>query len=628
MRRGNHIATSPVLPLLIASLTACGGGGSAGPATNSAPAASAGPDQSVAGATTVHLTGTASDPDGSVASMLWTQTGGTPVTLAGANSDTPSFTSPTVAFPSSVTLQFALRVTDDGGMESTDTVTVTVMAQDFLVFRADMNVGTEELWLTRVAASPIAPVKLSGTMVSGGDVRSFAVSPDGRYVAYDADQDTDQAHELYVVATDGSGTPVKVSGAMIADGDIGTFAWAPDSSRLAYTADASVDGQNQLFSILPDGTGRATLNEPLVPGGSITQIGWAPDSTAVAYYGDQDTDGTSELFVANPDGLGSAVKINGSLVAGGSVSSDWSWAPNASRLAYRADQDTDGVRELYTNLPDGSGNAKINDTLVTGGDVRHDRSQWSPDSSALAYTADQDTDGVRELFVAAPDGSGTAVKVNHVLVSGGDVSDFAWAPDGSRLCYRGDCDTVATLELFTALPNGTGHAKINDNLITDGDVLNFEWAPDASRILYRADQGIDEVYELYTATANGGGRVKVSGPLISGGDVSSTNTRDLWATDATKLIYDADQDADTIYELYAVPAGLSGGDVKLSGTLGATQDVGVDSGWVPSRPYVVFRVAGTTTPTYMRAADGSGSPVQLSPTGLLGSVEPDWVWHR
>ena len=69
-------------------ITGCGGGGGSGGGTptpaNVAPNAVVGGSQAVDSGTTVTLNGSASsDPDGSIASFSWTQTGGTAVTLAG-----------------------------------------------------------------------------------------------------------------------------------------------------------------------------------------------------------------------------------------------------------------------------------------------------------------------------------------------------------------------------------------------------------------------------------------------------------------------------------------------------------------------------------------------------------------
>jgi hypothetical protein len=91
---------------------------------NIAPTANAGPDQdSVTGGTVVTLNGTgSSDPDGTIASYLWTQTAGPTVTLSSTTAASPTFTAPDTAGSAT----FSLRVTDNDGAQSTaNTVVIT-----------------------------------------------------------------------------------------------------------------------------------------------------------------------------------------------------------------------------------------------------------------------------------------------------------------------------------------------------------------------------------------------------------------------------------------------------------------------------------------------------------------------
>ena len=91
---------------------------------NAKPTANAGPDQSVKAAVKVALTGTGSDPDGTVASYLWTQTAGPTVTLSGANLASASFVAPTVTAATKLT--FRLTVNDNNGATASDDMVVTV----------------------------------------------------------------------------------------------------------------------------------------------------------------------------------------------------------------------------------------------------------------------------------------------------------------------------------------------------------------------------------------------------------------------------------------------------------------------------------------------------------------------
>jgi len=97
-----------------------------GNGVNQPPTADAGPDQTVDEGETVTLDGTgSSDPDDGIASYLWKQTGGTTVTLSNITAAIPTFVTPPVDL-SGTTLTFQLTVTDNGDLESSDEVSLTI----------------------------------------------------------------------------------------------------------------------------------------------------------------------------------------------------------------------------------------------------------------------------------------------------------------------------------------------------------------------------------------------------------------------------------------------------------------------------------------------------------------------
>lgn len=99
------------------------GGGGTNPPPNQAPIASAGADQGATYNTVVTLNGGGSmDPEGGSLSYIWVQTQGGTVTLNGATTATPSFTSPATYD----TLKFRLTVTDPDNASDTDDVIVHV----------------------------------------------------------------------------------------------------------------------------------------------------------------------------------------------------------------------------------------------------------------------------------------------------------------------------------------------------------------------------------------------------------------------------------------------------------------------------------------------------------------------
>lgn len=105
----------------------CGGGSGSDnsvPPPNKAPTANAGSDQSIDEQTTVTLSGSGTDTDGTIASYAWKQLSGNVVTLSSSSVAKPTFTAPIAK--QELTLEFELTVTDNDGATAKDTVTITV----------------------------------------------------------------------------------------------------------------------------------------------------------------------------------------------------------------------------------------------------------------------------------------------------------------------------------------------------------------------------------------------------------------------------------------------------------------------------------------------------------------------
>jgi hypothetical protein len=94
---------------------------------NRPPTAQAGPDRTVSPGDTVTLDGTAStDEDGGIASFVWRQIAGPPVTLSDSTAAKPTFPAPDINAPTE-DLVFELTVTDSGGLRDKAKVVITVV---------------------------------------------------------------------------------------------------------------------------------------------------------------------------------------------------------------------------------------------------------------------------------------------------------------------------------------------------------------------------------------------------------------------------------------------------------------------------------------------------------------------
>jgi hypothetical protein len=99
-------------------------------ALNDPPTADAGPDQTVSESSNVMLDGSNSvDPNDGIATFEWSQTDGPAVVLSSTSTSNPSFTTPDVG-SAGASLVFQLTVTDNGGLQSTDTCVVNVISSN------------------------------------------------------------------------------------------------------------------------------------------------------------------------------------------------------------------------------------------------------------------------------------------------------------------------------------------------------------------------------------------------------------------------------------------------------------------------------------------------------------------
>lgn len=134
---------------------------------NNTPFADAGADQTVAAEAAVILDGTGSaDPDGDALTYSWTQEpGGIPVTLAGADTASPSFIAPLVS--GSTRLVFTLTVGDRYGGASRARVTVNVLGKKSPPLAAAARPTTYGLWPPN---HRMVPVGITGVANEDADV--------------------------------------------------------------------------------------------------------------------------------------------------------------------------------------------------------------------------------------------------------------------------------------------------------------------------------------------------------------------------------------------------------------------------------------------------------------------------
>ena len=323
-----------------------------------------------------------------------------------------------------------------------------------VLFIADFDLSEETYGLYRAPIAGGSVSQVAGPLAAGREFDDFTISPDGTTVIYLADEELEGYLELYTVPIEG-GLSSKISGASVPFGSgVRGFQVSPDGSTVVYRKTFFT---TNLYSVPIIGGTATRINDPLFVGTSfiassnVDDFSISADSSTVVYRADEDTDEVHEIYAVSIGG-GSQTKLNGNLVADGEVQR-YEISGDSSTVVYLADQDDDEVYELFSVAITGGADTKLNPALAADGDVWS--FQISADSSTVIYNAEQDDTDVHELYQVDIDG-GSTTKVSAPLVADGDVPPYLFSiltpfyitEDSSTVVYLADQDTDGVLELY------------------------------------------------------------------------------------------------------------------------------------------------------------------------------------
>jgi dipeptidyl aminopeptidase/acylaminoacyl peptidase len=234
----------------------------------------------------------------------------------------------------------------------------------------------------------------------------------------------------------------------------------------------------------------------------------SPDGRYVAYMVQQanweENDFLTQIWIAVP-ATGERYPLTGGKKSAGVPQ----WSPDSRRLAFTADRD--GKRQIYLISPaGGEAVALTKEENGVGNTVA-----WSPDGSAIAYTAtgpDKAHKDRKEIYgdfeivehdytmnhlwlVKVPAELPSETKKlpkAEALTKGEDfsVNGFAWSPDGKRIAFGGsrdpDLSSGGTETLYVVELDGM---KVRKLLEGNGPSGNPKWSPDGKEIAYTTSNG-------------------------------------------------------------------------------------------------------------------------------------------
>lgn len=430
----------------------------------------------------------------------------------------------------------------------------------------NFNTSAEELFSVDFRRGPFSAVSLSGPKTSNfAPIFDFLISPDGSRVVFleRHSEVENKMSEIYSIPIEG-GIATKVNGPLITGGACSEFDISPDGNRVVYVARQDTINQFELYSVAITGGPTVKLNTPFAPFNGFASVvdpfKISPDSSRVVYHADQDTNFVFELYSVPITG-GANTKLNSPLVLSGDVT-HYNISPDSSHVVYRADQDTNDFFELYSIPIAGGAVTKLNNPQ--NGQVDNFFIEISPDSSRVVYVAETNFLG-KELY-SVPLAGGVVTKLNAPFVPGSGLDSqqpFEISSDSSRVIYLADQNTNGVMELFSVPLMGGVVTQLNSTLVLGGNVIKYQISADNSRVVYDADQDVDQTLEIYNVPLIGGAVTKLNGPFVPGGGFTGV---DIISPDSSRVLYTADQDTLNVFELYSAP--ITGGAVtKVNGPL-------------------------------------------------------------
>jgi hypothetical protein len=490
-----------------------------------------------------------------------------------------------------------------------------------------------------------------------GDIDQYQVSPDEQYFVYVADQDLNDAREIYSVSVDGSSTPTKLNDDLGIGSDVNDFLISPDSSTVVYLLGRVENGEffTDLYSVPITGGTPVQLN----PEGENARTDFVitPDSARVI-FGSQDAidrgyyyyegqleeeasdvsdtsaeiaDGEDVSTRGNPT-IGTmlySIPINGGPLTVVAQSPDetralgsFSLSPDGSTIVVLGDLDVDNQTEIYSVPSTGGNLTKLNDPPLDTNRNVSNSFKISPDSQSVVFRFNNTDASFPELYSAPIDGSTSSTQVSAINSESQQIqTPFVITNDSARVVYRvqafysEDLLRIAPLDGLTSPSDLT--VQESNRFISN----NFQLTSDDRYAIIRGNLRVDNTDELFAIDLS-----VLSDPIplhsipVDEGDVFD----DFQITpDNSRVVFRGDLDTDNQVELYSalLPGSIARGfdfeddATTLNATLPDAQSRVDEFNISPDGLTVTYIADQDTTSVrelYSVPIDGSTSPMRLA----------------
>lgn len=276
-----------------------------------------------------------------------------------------------------------------------------------------------------------------GLYIAGDDEEAFAISADGQYVVFEANDDDGSTRDLYSYNTS-TGATVKLNSALFTGGSIRKFWLTPDSQSVVFLAPKFSLSERDLFVVPIQGGAERQLTISNAHDEAVRDEGIiSADSKYFVFRSDRDSQDQDELFSVRLDITESPKKLNAPIADGREVDSNFQISPDSQKVVFRANANSASSEDLFVAPIDGANDpVRITPDIPTGGGAARNFF-ISGDSELLVYNSAHS--GPRHWYAVSLDGGSSLLLTGPFAINFNISNTYAaLSANGEQFVFQVD----------------------------------------------------------------------------------------------------------------------------------------------------------------------------------------------
>jgi Tol biopolymer transport system component/DNA-binding winged helix-turn-helix (wHTH) protein len=381
--------------------------------------------------------------------------------------------------------------------------------------------GAESRSQLLTSSTNLSAVRLVPLTTSTGDEVDPALSPDGKLLAFSANDQPGSSFNIYVKQIDAAGAPVRLSSEPVREPGVdalgvrdGAPAWSPDGRYIAYVRGSQFKDENGVF-LIPALGGVARRLYSLKDTNICAGLDWSPDGKSILIPLNIALKDPCALYLISVDTL--EIKQLTQPPAGYQGDGRPAFSPDGRNVAFNRNSNV-YASELYVT-PSAGGEAK----QLTFDNRETIGAAWTADSSHIIFASKRS--GSFGLW-KVPASGGT---LEPVAVGAENALDPSIALHGNRLAYThklGDTN-IWRLDLHPHGP-ATPTRLISSTRLDHNPSLS----PNGKRIVFESDRSGSR--ELWLCNIDGSNELQLTSDANAG---APANPR--WSPDGSRIVFES-----------------------------------------------------------------------------------------